>query len=145
MIFLYTLVLIALGAIKFLIDRRAGLLAWRYSRLARTVDQLVREPVFKDGNSSRFNPCQAARRQYLLGYMVQKKERLEAKHYAWQNRSDKLARALNRLRGWKGKKLPYTLGAVDVWLFLYLVDYLDVDGCIRVRQTLEALGAMLGE
>jgi hypothetical protein len=50
MIFLYTLVLIALGAIKFLIDRRAGLL-----------DQLVREPVYKDGNSSRFNPCQVAR------------------------------------------------------------------------------------
>ena len=78
MIFLYTFVLIVLGAIKFLIDRRAAFLAWRYSRLAGAVDKLVTEPVCKDGNSGKFNPCQVARRQYLLGFLVQKKERLEA-------------------------------------------------------------------
>lgn len=145
MIFLYTILLVALGALKFLIQRRSAWLARRYSRLADAVDKLVRQPVFKDGNSSRFNACEVARRQYLLGALVQKKERLEAKHYAWQAGADRLARGIERLRGWKGKKLPYTLGALDVWLTLYLIDYFGVARYVGTGQVLQALGTLFSE
>jgi hypothetical protein len=145
MIFLYTLLLVALGALKFLIELRSAFLARRYSRLAGAVDKLAREPILRDGNNNRFNPCEIARRQYLLGSLVQKKERLEARHYRWQHLADKLSRAVSRLRSWKGRKLPYTLGALDVWLTLYLVDYFGAADYVNAGNVLHLLGSLLAE
>ena len=144
MIFLYTIVLMLLAALKFLIDRRASMLARRYSRVAGTVDQMLHEPIFKEGNSGRFNPCALAQRQFLLGSLVYKKERLEARYSRWQSAADRLTRTIERLRNWKGKKLPYTLGALDVWLGLYLLDYLGMGQYLSARQVIQVVAAWLG-
>lgn len=142
MIFVYTLVLMILGLVKFLVERRASFLAWRHARQQRLVDGLLREPVFKEGNSSKPNTCKAAQRYYLLGRAAQKKDRIEAKHYAWLGLAEKLARFSDGLRRWKGKKLPYTLGALDVWLFLFLIDELGVRRYLGGRKLLEWLTAL---
>ena len=146
MIFLYTFLLILLAAVKFLCQRRARYLAWRYSRATLCVEKLLHEPQFREGNSSKvINQAKAAQRQYLLGLLVQKKERLAAKHFVWQNLCDKLGRAIDRLRHWKGKKLPCTLGALDVWLFLYLIDYFGVSAYVSPRHLVQLVSTWLGE
>lgn len=133
MILLYTFVLLLLGAARGLIAWRAAALARKYARVAVNVDRLTRDYTFRDGNSNRQDMCRLAKRYYELGRHVQKKERLEAKHFAWQTRADRLGAALNRVRNWKGQKLPYTLGALDVWLVLYLIDYFGVAEFISAR------------
>jgi len=70
---------------------------------------------------------------------------LEGKHLAWQDLCDKLGRAIDRLRHWKGKKLPYTLGALDVWLFLYLIDYFGVSAYVSPRHLVQLVSTWLGE
>lgn len=142
MIFLYTFLLILLGVLKFVVERRAAFLAWRHARLTRVVDGLLREPVFKEGNSSKPNACKAAQRQYLLGLMAQRKDRIEAKHFAWLNRADNLARFIDCLRHWKGKKLPYSLGALDVWLFLCLIDDLGAAQYLSARKLIELVTSL---
>ena len=145
MIFLYTFLLLILAAVKFLFQRRAAYLAWRYSRATLGVEKLLHDPLFREGNSNRVNQARAAQRQYLLGQMVQKKERLESKNYFWQNMSDKLARALDKLRNWKGKKLPYTLGALDVWLLFYLLDQFGVADYVSPRNLFQLVSTWLDQ
>jgi len=145
MIFLYTFLLLVLAAVKFLFQRRAAYLAWRYSRATLGVEKLLPDPHFREGNSNRVNQARAAQRQYLLGQLVQKKERLESKNYFWQNMSDKLARALDKLRNWKGKKLPYTLGALDVWLLFYLLDQFGVADYVSPRNLFQLVSTWLDQ
>jgi hypothetical protein len=145
MIFLYTFLLLVLAAVKFLFQRRAAYLAWRYSRATLGVEKLLHDPLFREGNSNRVNQARAAQRQYLLGQLVQKKERLESKNYFWQNMSDKLARALDKLRNWKGKKLPYTLGALDVWLLFYLLDQFGVADYVSPRNLFQLVSTWLDQ
>jgi hypothetical protein len=145
MIFLYTFLLLVLAAVKFLFQRRAAYLAWRYSRATLGVEKLLHDPLLREGNSNRVNQARAAQRQYLLGQLVQKKERLEIKNYFWQNMSDKLARALDRLRNWKGKKLPYTLGALDVWLLFYLLDQFGVADYVSPRNLFQLVSTWLDQ
>src|SRR5260370_40084318 len=145
LISLSTFLLLVLATITFLCERRAAYLAWRYSRATLGVEKLLHHPCFKEGNSSKVNQAKAAQRQYLLGLLVQKKEWLEAKHFSWQNLSDKLARTLDRLRHWKGKKLPYTLGALDIWLFLYLIDQFGVSAYVSPKNLVQLVMAWLGK
>jgi hypothetical protein len=145
MIFLYTFVLVVLATVKFLFQRRAAFLARRYSRATLDVEKLLQEPLYKEGNSSRVNQAKAAQRHYLLGHLVQKKERLESKHYFWQNLSDKLGRTLEKVRNWKGKKLPYTLGALDVWLLLCLLDQFGVADYLNPRNLFQLVSSWLDQ
>jgi len=144
MIFLYTFLLIFLGALKVLIDRRVAALERKYSRTAREADSLLREPWYRGGNSNRPDPAQAAKRQYLLGLLVQKRERLEGRYTAWQDRADRLGKLVARIRGWKGKTLPYTLGVVDVSCVLYLIDYLGVGEYVSAHNLVRAITALIG-
>ena len=143
MIFLYTFLLVFLGAIKMLIDRRVAALERKYSRAARESDNLVREPWYKGGNSNRPDPAQAAKRQYLLGLMVQKRERLEGKYAVWQDRAERLGKLVARIRGWKGKTLPYTLGVVDVSFVLYLIDYFGVGQYVSAHNLVRWVTALI--
>ena len=119
MILLYTLVLLLLGVAKLIVGRRAARIARKHARVAVSVDRLSRDNAFRDGNSNCYDLARTAKRYFELGRQVQKKERLEAKHYAWQRWTDRLGGWSARLRNWKGQKLPYTLGALDVWLLFY--------------------------
>lgn len=133
MIFLYTFVLLFLVAAKLLLDRRAAYLEKRYVRTAKAADNLSRELTLRGGNSSAPDPCETAKRQYLLGLLVQKRDRLEARYSTWAALAERVQRDLGRLRTWKGKKLPYTLGVVDVSCLLYLIDWLGVGEYVSLR------------
>jgi hypothetical protein len=140
MIFLYTSLLFLLGMIKAVWRLRARTLERKYIRLAAAVDHLVRQGEQKAGNG-RADPCVSAKRAYLLGQRVQQRDRIEAKHFAWQHGVERLTRWVNALRGWKGKTLPYTLGAADVWMLLHLIDYLGVGQYVSTGILLQVVGS----
>jgi hypothetical protein len=133
MILLYTTLVFVLGVAAFLTGRRAKALEKKYTKVAKETDGLLKQANYKDGNSNRIDPCVAAKRQYLLGHLVQQRDRVEAKYVAWQARAEKFRRFVTRLKSWKGKKLPYTFGAVDVACVMGLVDYLGVGDHVGVR------------
>ena len=123
MLILYTLLLLLLGLAVFLVERRARSLERKYTRVAVESSRLAHEP-FRPGNSNRGDPYQFAKRQYQLGLLTEKRDKLEAKQYRWQHCADRLRGVLSKLRAWKGRTLPYTFGVVDVSLLIGLVDHL---------------------
>lgn len=142
-IFLYTLLLLFLGALQVLIDRRAARLERKYARAARAADQLAREPLYKGGNTSRPDPTVAAKRQYQLGVLAQKRDQLEARHETWQTARDKVTALVAGIRAWKGRKLPYTLGVLDFGFVLYLIDTLG-SGQVNLRGLVDEVTTLLG-
>jgi hypothetical protein len=143
MIFLYTFLVLFLGGVKVLIDRRVRRLERKYSKTAREVAELVRQNLPRDGNANRTDPCQSAKRQFLIGLLVQKRDRLEALHDTWLARSERFNKFVTRVRNWKGKKLPYTLGVVDVALVLYLIDQLGVGEYVSFRHIVQLVSSYL--
>lgn len=139
MIVLYSLLLFVLRVTGYVVKQRANVLARKYARVTRECLGLVRDPLYKEGNSGRTDPYQTAKRQYLLGVLAQKKERLEAKHYAWRERADKFAARIRALENWKGRKLPYVCGVLDVIVSVMLLDYYEVGEFHRARQLLDLL------
>jgi hypothetical protein len=146
MVLLYTVLLILLGLLKVMVARRAASLEKRYTFVASEVVKLAHAAGFKPGNANGSRDdfaAQSAKRQYELGLLASKRDRLEAKHFAWQSRADKLARLLERLRNGKGQKLPYTMGAMDVWLAMGLVDYLGMSRLVSVQRVVDMVSAYL--
>jgi hypothetical protein len=136
MILLYSTLVFLLGAAQFLIGRRARTLERKYMRVAQETDALVKQSAFKDGNSSKADPCMTAKRQYLLGQFVQKRDRVEARYTAWQVWAEKFGRWVANVKSWQGKKLPYTFGAVDVTFILGLIDYLGFRDYVGIQPLL---------
>jgi hypothetical protein len=145
MILLYTALLLLLGLASYLIGRRVAFLERKYSRAAVEADRFLRGPIPKEGNSSRPDPYQHAKRQYLLGILVQKRDRLEAKHDAWLAVAERFGYMTQRLRRWKGKKLPYTFGILDVSFVLYLIDYLGVGEHVSARHLVDLVSTFLAK
>jgi len=142
MILLYTFLLALLGAAHWVCQRRAGALGRVYAQRAATVLKLLQAPP-KPGNSGRPDPCASAKQQFELGRLVTQRDRCEAKWYAAQQRADRLSRFVAALRDWKGKKLPYSLGVLDVWLVLSLIDRCGVGEVIGPRQVIETVRTWL--
>jgi hypothetical protein len=142
MILLYTTTLFLLGTLKVLVSWRARILERKFVRIAADVDQMLREPAFKPGNSNKADACVSAKRMIALGELALARDRVEAKYFAWQRWSDRCAGWVNAVSDWKGKKLPYTLGAVDVWMLLYTVDYLGVGQYLSANALIDALTAL---
>lgn len=142
MILLYTALIFLLVTAKFLVDRRVKALEKKYIRVATEADTLVKQPAYKDGNSNRLDPYLTAKRQYQLGLLAQKRDRAEAKYTAWQVFAGKLGRGLDNVRRWKGKKLPYTFGAVDVAGLFSLADYLGVGDHVSVRALIQLVTSL---
>lgn len=143
MILLYSLFLISLGGVSFLVQRRAASLSKRFAQIAQTIESKVREAGMRPGNANKADVCQVAKTQFELGRLVAQRDRIEAKHYAWQLRSERLTRWIDQLRAVKGKKLPYTMGALDFWLLMSLVDRLGMGDMINLRHLVVALSNML--
>ena len=139
MILLYTGLLLLLGVAKFLVGRRAARLQTRYARLAQEVSKLASEPLYKEGNSRRPDMYQTARNQYQLGQLIQRKDRLEDRYCRWLGRSERLAKWYTAVRHWKGRKLPYTFGVLDVAGALALIDYLGVGQVVSLRNLVQVL------
>jgi len=143
MILLYSFLLLLFGVTWWLLNRRAAALERAYARSASAADQMLREAALK-GGTNKLDQYQTAKRQYLLGRLVQERDRLEAKHDAWQQRADRCGRALVALRRWKGKTLPYTFGALDVWYVLQLIDYVGAGDYVSARALVRAVTALVG-
>ena len=144
MIFLYTLVLLLLGSVYFLSKRRAASLEKKYSRVAKEADALVRQPTYREGNSGRLSdPYAAAKRQYQLGLLAQKRDRLEARYASWQDFTDRFGKFLGRVRNWKGRKLPYSFGVLDVAGALALIDYFGAGQYVNARALVQAVTSIL--
>jgi hypothetical protein len=142
MILIYTGVVLILAIAGFLIQRRVARLERKYSRIAKQAQQVALEPAYKQGN--RLDPCQLAKRHYQLGLLVPKRDKVESKVHRWQAVADRFRSATNRLKGWKGKKLPYTFGALDVSCLLYAVDYAGLGRHVNIAQAWRWLTSLLG-
>ncbi len=136
MVALYTSLLVLLATVGFLIRRRATALEKKYTRVLKEANSLLHGPQ-KEGNSSRTDPYQAAKRTCLLGALAQRKERLETSHYRWQTRAEKVERLTARLRSWKGRKLPYVLGAFDTMMALCALEYFGLGEYTNPRQLVQ--------
>ena len=137
MIFLYSMLLIFLGVAKFLIGRRVAVMEKRYTKAALAADSCLRSSLLKKGNSNLPDPYDAAKRQFLLGSLVQQRDRLEVKHDAWQRFFEMFSRIQAAVRNWKGRKLPYTFGVVDVSCLLAAMDFLGVGDYVSPRQLVQ--------
>jgi hypothetical protein len=147
MILIYTFLLIVLGTIGFLINRRVAALEKKYTRTAIDADKLLlKQTALRPGNSnSKLDTAEGAKRQYQLGQLVQKRDYLEAKHLSWQIFANRFDRWVARLRDWKGRKLPYTMGALDVSGALYLIDYFGVGQYVSFQNMIQMVTALMAE
>lgn len=127
MLLLYSVTLLGLGLARWLWASRAANLERKYALFSTKLLEAAREPAKKPGNGNAVELSLAyAKRHFELGRLVQKRDALENRYLAWQSMADRLSRWLESVRTWKGQKLPYTLGALDVWLVLSLIDWLGV-------------------
>ena len=124
MILVYALLLLLLVAARYVIVRRVASLERKYVKLARATDELLKAQAPRPGNASKPDPYAAARQAYRLGQAVERRERVEARYCAWQKRAERFGALVTAVRGWKGRKLPYVVGALDVLLVLGTLDYL---------------------
>ena len=139
MIFLYTSLIFLLAVATFVIRRRVKSLETKYARVAGEADAFLKQPIYKEGNSSKVDPYVSAKRQYMLGLLAQKRDRVEAKYVAWSHLADRFGRWTSNLQAWKGKKLPYTFGAVDVACVLGVIDFLGFGDYVGVRPLLAVI------
>jgi hypothetical protein len=144
MIFLYTVLLLFLRAVQFLVVRRAARLERKFVRTARTADQLLQQSAIRGGNSNKFDPFQNARRQYELGRVVQNRDRIEARYDVWERFAERITATVKWLRDWKGKTLPYTFGVLDVSFVFYLIDTLGVGEYVSPRHLGQLLSSFWG-
>jgi len=141
MMLLYLALLFVLVLARVLVWGRAKLLEKKFSRLARAASDLATPPIFKMSGGTRPDPYAFAKQQYLLGEVTAKRDLVEARHEAWQARSDKLARMTTRLRNWKGRTVPYLFGAVDAVLLSVVLTLLGMLELPTLTQLLEMLSA----
>jgi hypothetical protein len=124
MIPLYTLFLSALGGLKWVLAGRAARTEKKYTAAALEAEQAARQAQVKPGNASQPDVFAAAKRQYELGRLVQLRDQLEVRYHGWQGRADRIGKLVARLRGVKGRLVPYLFGVVDVVLVMAALHYL---------------------
>ena len=144
MIFVYTALLLLVGVVYFLTQRRVAALEKKYSGVAKEADALLRQGNHRDGNSNRQDPYQSAKRQYKLAMLADKRDRLESSYLSWHQRAERLGKLRQRLGAWKGRKLPYTFGAIDVACAMSLIDYLGAGHYLNARHLVETVMSLLG-
>jgi hypothetical protein len=142
MILLYTVLLLLVGMAYFLIKRRVAALEKKYSQVVKDADALLRQANYRDGNSNRQDPYQSAKRQYQLALLAQKRDRMETSYSNWHRRAERVGKFRHRLRAWKGRKLPYTFGVLDVATTLGLIDYLGAGHNLNARHLVETLTSL---
>jgi hypothetical protein len=143
MIFLYTALMLLVGVAYFFLKRRVAALEKKYSGVVKEADNLIRQSGYREGNSNRHDPYQHAKRQLKLALLADKRDRMEAKYSTWHRRAERMGKLRQRLRAWKGRKLPYTFGVLDVTGALALIDYLGAGQFLGARHLLETVTSLL--
>ena len=139
MILLYVALLALLLAARLLIAVRVGRLEKKYMRVSRQAQELASQPVFKQGNGARPDPYKAAKHQYELGRVAQKRDRVEARYTAWQSLSERVSRLTRRLTAWRGRTAPYLVGALDTALAVAALQLLGYGDHLHVQKLLEVV------
>ncbi len=142
MILVYTALLLLVGVAHFVMKRRVAALEKKYSRVIKEADDLLRQSSHRDGNSNRQDPYQSAKRQYQLALLAQKRDRMESRFSKCHSRAERLGKLRQRLRAWKGRKLPYTFGALDVATTLGLIDYFGAGQYVNAPHLVELVSSL---
>jgi len=124
MVPLYTVFLTALSGWKWVLAGRAARTEKKYTTAALEAEQAARQAQMKPGNASQPDVFATAKRQYELGRLVELRDQLEVRYHGWQGRTDRLGQLVTRLRGVKGRLVPYLFGVVDVVLVVVALHYL---------------------
>lgn len=143
MLAIYHVILLVLSTVKALFARRANSLERKFVKLAQEVSALCRHPLLREGNSAKFDPQHHAKRQFELGALVQRKDQLEATHFVWARRVERISRLVMRLQGWKGRLVPYGLGALDAFLVRSLVEYVTSGELVTLGHYLDMVLALI--
>jgi hypothetical protein len=143
MIFLYTALLLIVGVAHFLFKRRVVALEKKYSGVVKEAEELIRQSGSRESNGNRSDPYQNAKRQFKLAMLADKRDKMEAKYCTWHGRAERLNKLRQRLRAWKGRKLPYTFGVLDVTGALALIDYLGAGQVLNARHLVETVTSLL--
>jgi len=144
MILLYTTLLFVLGTLSWFVNRRVARLERKFTRTAVEVEQLSTSNAYKPGNS-KLDTAETAKRQFLLGQLVQKRDTLEGKCHSWQHFADRFGKVVTALREARGRKLPYTMGVLDVSAVLYAIDYFGVGDYVSWHNVVEVVTAYIGQ
>jgi hypothetical protein len=123
----YLSLLLVLALTQLLVRWRVARLEKRYARVAAEADALLKASSYRGGNCHRPDPLAAARQQYDLAEIARKRDRVEGRYTAWQGRSERLAYFRGRLRGYRGKLVPYVVGLLDLSGVVVLLNNLGVD------------------
>ncbi|HKI31892.1 MAG TPA: hypothetical protein VKA46_08485 [Gemmataceae bacterium] len=145
MILFYALLLLLLVVARYVIVRRVAALERKYVKIARTTDELLKAQPLKPGNTSKPDPYAAARQAYLLGQAVERRERLEARYCACQKLGERFTALVAAVRGWKGRKLPYVVGALDVLLVFGALDYFGYRDHLSAQAVVEFLSSLVSK
>jgi hypothetical protein len=162
MIVLYTLLMFVLMAARFVVGRRVARLEKKFIQTSDQADHLLADSLPREGvkmeplviagvtvqkktavKDVKPDAAQVAKRQLQLGLLVQKRDRLEDKHLAWERRYDGLNAVIQRVRSWKGRKLPYTLGVLDVSTAMYLVDRYGLAEYVNPERVMEVVNTYI--
>src|SRR5262249_23754650 len=136
MFLILTLMLIFLVILCWIVRRSVAALEEKYWPTTTEAEQRGLKQILPGHGTygyARVDAAEMATRQFWLGQLVQKRDRLEDKHASWLAFADKFNGFVNRLREWKGRKLPYTMGVLDVSGALYLIDYFGVGQYINFQ------------
>jgi hypothetical protein len=145
MILVYVLLLLLLVVARYVIVRRVAALEKKYVRTARATDELLRAQPARPGNASKPDAYSAARQAYQLGQAVELRERVEARYCAWQKRAERFGALVAAVRAWKGRKLPYVVGALDVLLVLGALNYLGYGDRLSAHAVVEFLSSLVSK
>lgn len=125
MLVLYVAVLVALALVQVALRWRVARLERRFVRVAAAADALLKQANVRGGNN-RADPFVALRQQHQLTQLALKRDRVESRYASWQALSERFARFRARLFGYKGKVLPYLVGALDVVAAVAALDHFGV-------------------
>jgi hypothetical protein len=136
MLLAYPALILFLSVLAWVLRRRAASLERRYVRVAAEADALAKETNTKPGNSNKLDPLLTAKQNYQLAHLALKRDSVERRYTTWQSIAEKFAAMQKAVIDYRGKVLPYTLGALDVIGVAFLSQSLGV--------TLQDVRSLLG-
>jgi hypothetical protein len=113
MIIVYVTTLTLLAALRAVCSIRARSLKGQVEKATLQCKAAVGQRSAREGNSGRSDPIQEARLRMTIDREVAQLARVEGRHAGWEGRRRKLDGAIQSLRGWRGRKVPYVLGFLD--------------------------------
>jgi hypothetical protein len=143
MILVYALLLLLLVVARYVIVRRVASLEKKYVRAARATDELFKAQPLRPGNASKPDQYATARQAYLLGQAVERRERVETRYVAGQKLAERFGALVAAVRGWRGRTLPYVVGALDVLFVLGTLDYLGYRDQLSAHAVVEFLSSLV--